>query len=113
MDGVILAAFILGFPANEIVIPIMIMAYSAAGSLTELNLAQLHTLLLSNGWSWVTALCTLLFFLMHWPCSTTLITIGKETHSLKWPLLAFIIPTICGMLICFLVASGARLLGVC
>lgn len=113
MDGVILAAFILGFPANEIVIPIMIMAYSAAGSLTELNLAQLHTLFLSNGWSWVTALCTLLFFLMHWPCSTTLITIGKETHSLKWPLLAFFIPTICGMLICFLVASGARLLGVC
>jgi len=82
LDGFILMAFILGFPANEIVVPIVIMSYMATGSLLELNsLEQLHELLVSNGWTWLTALCTMLFSLMHWPCGTTCWTIRKETQS--------------------------------
>ena len=111
LDGVILLAFILGFPANEIVIPIMIMAYMAQGSLVSIdNLAQLKQLFVANGWTWVTALCTVLFSLMHWPCSTTLLTIRKETGSWKWTALAAAIPTGVGMLLCFVVASFASLL---
>lgn len=113
MDGIILMAFILGFPANEIVIPIMIMGYLSAGSLMELeSLNQLASLLVSNGWTWVTALCVILFSLMHWPCGTTLLTIRKETQSWKWTALAFVIPTVCGFVICTLIANLARLLGI-
>lgn len=112
MDGVILMAFILGFPANEIVIPIMMMAYMANGSLTDYtSLAQLKELLVDNGWTWVTALCTMLFSLMHWPCSTTCMTIKKETQSLKWTALSVVLPTVIGMLLCFAVASIAKLSG--
>ena len=92
LDGIILIAFILGLPANEIVIPIIIMAYMAKGSILELeSLAALKQLLVNNGWTWVTAISTMLFSLMHWPCSTTLLTIKKETASLKWTALSFII----------------------
>lgn len=112
MDGVILMAFILGLPANEIVMPIVIMAYMAQGSLVEFeSLAQLKELLINNGWTWITAVSTMLFSLMHWPCSTTCLTIGKETKSAKWTLLSIAIPTGIGMAVCFLVASAARLLG--
>ena len=112
LDGTILMAFILGFPANEIVIPIVIMAYMAKGSLTDMsNLNELHTLLTNNGWTWLTAVCTMLFSLMHWPCSTTCMTIHKETQSLKWTAVSFAVPTVIGMLVCLLVANGARLLG--
>ena len=112
LDGTILMAFILGFPANEIVIPIIIMAYMAQGSLTDMsNLNELHTLLTNNGWTWLTAVCTMLFSLMHWPCSTTCMTIHKETQSLKWTAVSFAVPTVIGMLVCLLVANGARLLG--
>lgn len=112
LDGYILMAFILGFPANEIVVPIIIMSYMATGNLLELNsLNQLKELLLANGWSWLTAVCTMLFCLMHWPCSTTLLTIKKESGSWKWTGLAFIIPTAAGIIVCFIVASTARLLG--
>lgn len=112
MDGVILLAFLLGWPANEIVIPIVIMAYLAQGSLVEMtDLAALHELLTQNGWTWVTALCTMLFSLMHWPCSTTCVTIYKETKSLKWTAAAFLLPTLCGLLTCFLVATAAKLFG--
>ncbi|NCC87578.1 MAG: ferrous iron transport protein B, partial [Clostridia bacterium] len=86
MDGVIILAFILGFPANEIVFPIMIMIYMATGSLIELDNQALYTLLLAHDWSMSTALCTTLFTLLHWPCSTTCLTIYKETNSLKWTL---------------------------
>lgn len=111
LDGVILMAFILGFPANEIVIPIVIMAYMATGSIHELNsLSQLKDLLVSNGWTWLTALCTMLFSLMHFPCSTTCMTIRKETQNFKWTALSFAIPTVTGMLICFVVAGFCRLL---
>ncbi len=112
LDGVILLAFLLGLPANEIVIPIVIMAYMAQGSLVDMtDLSALHTLLVQNGWTWVTALCTMLFSLMHWPCSTTCITVYKETKSLKWTAAAFLIPTACGLIICFLIASAARIFG--
>ena len=112
MDGVILAAFILGFPANEIVIPIMLMAYLATGSLTGYeSLDALRTLLTDQGWTWLTAVCTTIFSLVHWPCSTTCMTIRKESGSWKWTLLGFALPTAIGMALCFLVATTARLLG--
>ena len=112
LDGVILTAFILGFPANEIVIPIIIMAYTAQGSILELDsLSQMRELFVSNGWTWITAISTMLFSLMHWPCSTTLLTIKKETGSLKWTALAAALPTVTGMLICILFTFIARLFG--
>ncbi|WP_252224327.1 ferrous iron transport protein B [Clostridium sp. ZBS2] len=112
LDGYILMAFILGFPANEIVIPIIIMSYMAAGSMLELSsTAQLHSLLVENGWTWLTAVCVMLFSLMHWPCSTTCLTIKKETQSLKWTAISFLVPTITGITICFIVTSIVRILG--
>ncbi len=112
LDGVILMAFFLGFPANEIVIPVMIMAYLSTGTLTDFtSLEDLHTLLAAHGWTWLTAVCTMLFSLFHWPCSTACITLYKESGSIKWTLLAFALPTGIGMAVCFLIASAARLLG--
>lgn len=112
LDGYILMAFILGFPANEIVIPIIIMSYMATGSLVEINsMTELHSLLVSNGWSIITAICVMLFSLMHWPCSTTCLTIKKETKSIKWTLISFLVPTVTGIIICFIFTSVARLLG--
>lgn len=112
LDGYILMAFILGFPANEIVIPIIIMSYMTTGSLIELDsLVQLKDLLVANGWTWLTATCVMLFSLMHWPCATTCLTIRKETESLKWTAISFLVPTITGIAICFLVANTVRLLG--
>ncbi len=103
LDGVILIAFILGFPANEIVVPIMVMTYMATGSLSELEtLGAMRELFVSNGWTWQTAVSMLLFTLLHWPCSTTLITIKKETASVKWTFLAFLLPTVIGILACML-----------
>lgn len=104
LDGVILIAFILGFPANEIVMPIMLMAYMANGQFTALpSLVEIKQIFVDNGWTVVTALNVMLFSLFHFPCSTTLITIKKETGSLKWTLLSAAIPTAVGMLICFAV----------
>ncbi|MBC8569898.1 ferrous iron transporter B [Oscillospiraceae bacterium NSJ-54] len=112
LDGVIVMAFILGFPANEIVIPIMIMTYMATGHITDFaNMNQLHALLVNNGWTWVTAVSTMLFSLMHWPCSTTCMTIHKETQSKKWTAISFLVPTVTGILICFLFTSIVRLVG--
>ena len=112
LDGYILTAFILGFPANEIVVPIIIMSYMAAGTLTDYgSLAQLHVLFVGHGWTWLTAVCVMLFSLMHWPCGTTCLTVAKETGSAKWTLLAFFLPTAAGAAVCFAVAGAARLLG--
>lgn len=112
LDGVILLAFILGFPANEIVVPIMIMAYMSTGSILELDsLVELKTLLVANGWTWVTAVSVMLFCLMHWPCSTTCLTIKKETKSLKWTAISFLIPTVIGIIVCFLFTSIVTVLG--
>ncbi len=110
MDGVILAAFILGFPANEIVLPLIVMAYSAGGTITELaSLAETRALLVQNGWTWATAVCVLLFFLFHWPCSTTLLTVKKETGSRKYTLLAALLPTLLGVLACMLFTAVAKI----
>ena len=104
LDGVILLAFILGFPANEIVFPIIIMGYVGAGSLIDIDsVYELKQLLLSNGWTINTAICMLIFSLFHWPCSTTCLTIKKETKSIKWTLISFLIPTIIGALMCILI----------
>jgi ferrous iron transport protein B len=112
LDGYILLAFILGFPANEIVIPIIIMSYMATGSLVELeSLGDLRDLLVSHGWTWLTGVCTMLFCLNHFPCGTTMLTIFKETQSRKWTLLAFLAPTLTGIFICFVVAQTVRFLG--
>ena len=102
MDGVILLAFILGFPANEIVFPIILMGYMATGTLTEYeSLVQLRDILIANGWSLTTAICTMLFCLFHFPCGTTVITIYKETASIKWAIVGFLLPLIVGIVLCF------------
>ena len=112
MDGVLLLAFVLGFPANEIVLPIAVMGYLAQGSLGDsLGLAQMHALLTVNGWTWTTAVSAVLFFLLHWPCSTTLWTIRRETGSAKWTLLAALLPTAMGMALCTAFTALARALG--
>lgn len=111
MDGVILMAFILGLPANEIVVPIMIMAYMSMGGLVQINdLGVLKTLLVDNGWTIITAISTILFSLMHWPCATTCLTIKKETGSIKWTLLSFAIPAVVGLIICFCFTTAAKLI---
>lgn len=111
LDGVILMAFLLGMPANEIVIPIMLMTYLAKGSLLEMeDLNLMRQLLVDNGWTWITAVSTVLFSLMHWPCGTTLMTIHKETQSLKWTFVSILVPTLMGMSLCFLFTSCAHFL---
>lgn len=110
LDGTILMAFILGLPANEIVIPIMIMGYMATSTITDFNsLNEFHQLLVNNGWTWLTATNVLLFTLYHWPCSTTLITIYKETKSKKWTLISFLVPTAIGVLVTMLTTLVAHL----
>ncbi len=109
LDGVILAAFLLGLPANEIVIPLAVMAYMELGSLSELAPAQMRELFTANGWTPVTAICVIVFTLMHFPCSTSLLTIKKESGGWKWAVLAFIIPTACGMVLCAFIANLSRL----
>ena len=104
LDGAILLGFILGLPANEIVLPVILMIYTAGGSLAEIgDTAALGALLTQNGWTAVTAACAMLFSLLHWPCSTTLLTIKKETGSLGWTVLGAILPTAVGVLACALV----------
>lgn len=101
LDGTILMAFILGFPANEIVFPIILMSYLSTGQLTEIEeISAMKNILVENGWTWVTAICTMIFSLMHWPCSTTVLTIFKETKSWKWTLLAVALPTVAGIILC-------------
>lgn len=101
LDGFILLAFILGMPANEIVIPILIMSYMATGSMTDYtSLQELGNLLTDHGWTYLTALNLMLFSLLHWPCTTTLLTIKKETKSIKWTALGFLIPTAIAFFIC-------------
>lgn len=103
LQGVILMAFLLGFPANEIVMPVIFMAYLAQGTLTEPgSLDAMKDLLLANGWTWKTAVSTILFSLFHWPCSTTLLTVHKETGSIRWTALAALLPTAVGVLLCML-----------
>lgn len=110
LDGVILMAFILGFPANETVIPIMIMAYSSLGTLQTLSGGELAALFTAHGWTPVTVGCVMLFTMFHWPCSTTCWTIQREGGSLRWTLLSILLPTGCGVALCALLSLAARLL---
>lgn len=104
LDGTILTAFLLGFPANEIVLPIALMIYQSGGSFGEIqSLPQLYDILTANGWTITTAVCTIIFTVMHFPCSTTLITIRKETGSAVCTFIAFALPTVCGILCCMAV----------
>ena len=101
LDGYILTAFILGIPANEIVLPIILMCYLKSSALVDLeDTMQIGTILVQNGWTILTAINVMLFTLLHFPCATTLLTIKKETGSKKWTLLSFAIPTACGIIVC-------------
>lgn len=103
LDGYILTAFILGIPANEIVLPIILMGYIGYGSLVNMeDYESIGTILRNNGWTILTAINTMIFTLLHFPCATTLLTIKKETGSIKWSIVAFLIPTICGIILCML-----------
>ena len=111
LDGVILVAFLLSFPANEIVIPIMLMGYLASGSLVEYeSLESLKNILITNGWTFLTALNFLIITLLHYPCSTTILTIKKEIGSLKWTLLAIVLPIIISFSLCFITTLIAHFL---
>ncbi|HWQ43569.1 MAG TPA: nucleoside recognition domain-containing protein [Desulfosporosinus sp.] len=112
LDGFILMAFILGLPANEIVVPVLLMCYLATGQLTDFDsLFELKKVLLANGWTWLTAFNTMLFALLHWPCATTLLSMYKETGSKKWTFMGFIIPTAIAFTVCFIIAQVAYFLG--
>lgn len=112
LDGYILMAFILGLPANEIVLPILLMSYLSTGSMIELDsIESLSEILTGNGWTYLTALNTMLFSLLHWPCATTLLTIKKETGSLKWTALSALIPTGVAVTVCFITTIIFRLFG--
>lgn len=112
LDGFILLAFVLGLPANEIVIPILLMSYLSLGHMVDFtSFEDLRRTLVQNGWTWLTALNMMLFSLLHWPCTTTLLTAYKESGSLKWTLMAFLIPTVTAFSVCFVTAQLARLLG--
>lgn len=99
LSGPILLAFLLGLPANEIVLPILLMFYSQSGMLVEGG-SQTGAMLAANGWTWTTAVCAILFSLNHFPCATTLLTIRKETGSCKWTAISFLLPTIIGICLC-------------
>ncbi|NLW10113.1 MAG: ferrous iron transport protein B [Firmicutes bacterium] len=109
MDGYIILAFILGLPANEIVLPILVMGYLSGSYLLEPESVEaFHALFLANGWTWLTALNVMLFSLLHFPCGTTLLTIRKETLSWKWTFLSVLLPTAAGITLCFLITQVAR-----
>jgi ferrous iron transport protein B len=110
MDGTILIAFLLGLPANEIVLPILVMGYMSTGSLVELeSLSTLRNLLMNNGWTWLTGLCVMLFSLLHFPCGTTIFTIFKETGSIRWTALSVVIPLTLGILFTIIVNQVGQL----
>ena len=112
LDGYILMAFILGLPANEIVLPILLMGYLSTGSLTEVDsMVDLKQIFLDHGWTWLTALNMMLFSLLHYPCGTTLINIYKETNSAKWTFLSFLIPTVIAILVPLIIAQTVKILG--
>lgn len=101
LDGYILTAFILGMPANEIVLPIILMCYLRNNSLVDLeDTFSIGQILIQNGWTMLTAINVMIFTCLHFPCTTTLLTIKKETGSLKWTIVSFLLPTICGIVIC-------------
>ena len=103
LDGYILTAFILGIPANEIVLPIILMCYMQGTSLVNMeDTFVIGEILRQNGWTILTAINVMLFTIFHFPCATTLLTIKKETGSWKWTAISFLIPTVCGIVLCML-----------
>lgn len=101
LDGYILTGFILGIPANEIVLPIILMCYLGKNSLVNLDdTFSIGQILIENGWTFLTAINVMIFTVLHFPCATTLLTIKKETGNLKWTLVGFALPTICGVILC-------------
>lgn len=113
LDGFILVAFILGLPANEIVLPLLLMGYLSAGTMVRPDsLGALGAILAANGWGPATAVCFMLFSLLHWPCATTLLTVRAETKSAFWTAAAALIPTLVAFVVCGAVAGVARLAGV-
>ncbi len=104
LDGVILTAFLFGIPANEIVLPVALMIYTSGSVLINIDdYNAIYNILSFNGWTDITAICSLAFFVLHWPCSTTLMTVKKETGSIKWMIISFILPTVFGVVICIAV----------
>ena len=101
LDGYILTAFIFGIPANEIVLPIILMCYLGGSSLTNISdTFEISNILRANGWNIITAINMMIFTVLHFPCTTTLLTIKKETGKWKWVAIAFALPTVCGIIIC-------------
>ena len=111
LDGMVLLAFLLGFPANEIVLPVLLMGYLRSGSLTAAGLTELGPVLTAHGWTAETALCMLVLCLLHFPCGTTCLTILRETGSARWTALAAALPTAMGMALCMLIHGAVTLLG--
>ncbi len=110
LDGKILTAFIMGFPANEIVMPIAVMLYQSGNVLTETSgTHELFSILTANGWTMETAVCMMVFMLFHFPCSTTCLTIKKETGSIKYMLIAMLLPTLCGIILCSIISCIFRI----
>lgn len=113
LDGVIVLAFLLGFPANEIVLPLIIMGYLSNGTISEFdNLVQIKQILVDNGWTWLTAISMMIICLLHFPCSTTCLTIKKETGKWSWVLVSILIPTILGIAICLIITTFVRYFGI-
>ena len=109
LDGNVLCGFVFSLPANEIALPVMAMGYSG-GALSNLgSFSETAALFSENGFTPATALCTIIFMLFHWPCATTLITIAKETKSLKWTALSVLVPLITGLALCFMVNIVSKL----
>ena len=103
LDGYILTAFIFGIPANEIVLPILLMMYMKSGCLIDISDSfRIGEILIENGWTMLTAINVMIFTILHFPCMTTLLTIKKETNSSKWVWISFFIPTACGIIVCIL-----------
>ena len=103
LDGYILTAFIFGIPANEIVLPILLMMYMKSGCLIDISDSfRIGEILIENGWTMLTAINVMIFTILHFPCMTTLLTIKKETNSSKWVWISFLIPTACGIIVCIL-----------
>ena len=106
LDGAIILGLVLGFPANEIVLPIILMCYMNSGALVQYeSLDALRSLLISNGWTMCTVLCLLAAFLFRFPCATSCLTVYKETKSVKMTAAAFALPTVMGIIACILIKT--------
>lgn len=111
LDGYILTAFVLGIPANEIVLPIILMCYLGSNSLVNIeDYSSIGNILINNGWTMLTAINVMIFSCLHFPCATTLLTIKKESGSWKWTVISFLLPTVCGILICMVTTFAYNLL---